>query len=187
MEEKEGALMEGVDHEGMEYRDEKVTKLEGSKRAFLESEEIGGDSTNCLLMENLLLNKAMEELPIGLTISDLEGRIIYTNPAEAAMHGYIVQELIGKDVRIFAPRGLWQPTKPELNNRKNWRRETVNMRKDKSIFPVLLTSKVIKDQTGSPIGFVTLCEDLTSHKQTGDLSRKSGLFKILGERSNNNI
>src|SRR5262245_44254954 len=62
----------------------------------VESGESSNESSNCLLLENFLLNKAMEELPIGLTVSDLEGRIVYTNSAEAAMHGYIADELIGK-------------------------------------------------------------------------------------------
>jgi diguanylate cyclase (GGDEF)-like protein/PAS domain S-box-containing protein len=184
---KEDALMAEADYKRMVFNDEKGANLEKSNLSCWESEETVRDYSSSLLLERILFNKAMEELPIGLTISDLEGRIVYTNTAEAAMHGYIPQELIGKDVRIFAPRGLWQPIElQKLESRKDWQRETVNMRKDKSIFPVRLTSTLIKDHSDTPIGFVTLCEDLTSNKNIKDLSKNSGQFKIVGERSSNN-
>ncbi|MBI4520660.1 MAG: PAS domain S-box protein, partial [Gemmatimonadetes bacterium] len=51
------------------------------------------------------LEKAVETMQIGVTITDLDGRIVYINPAEAEMHGYAREELIGKDVRIFAVPG----------------------------------------------------------------------------------
>jgi PAS domain S-box-containing protein len=50
-----------------------------------------------------MLQDSLNALPIGVTISDIEGKIIYTNIAEATMHGYTIEELIGKDARIFAP------------------------------------------------------------------------------------
>ena len=42
------------------------------------------------------MQKAVETMHIGITITDTEGRIINMNPAEAAMHGYAVEELIGQ-------------------------------------------------------------------------------------------
>ena len=44
----------------------------------------------------LQLEKAVETMQVGVTITDLEGRIVYVNPAEAAMHGYEAEELLGK-------------------------------------------------------------------------------------------
>jgi len=35
-------------------------------------------------------------MQLGVTITDTEGMIIYTNAAEARMHGYSVEELIAK-------------------------------------------------------------------------------------------
>lgn len=49
------------------------------------------------------LLRAVENMQIGLTVTDTDGRIIYTNPSEARMHGYETSELIGRDVRVFAP------------------------------------------------------------------------------------
>ena len=51
------------------------------------------------------LATALQTMQLGVTIADPEGRIVYTNPAEANMHGYSVDELIGRDVgSLPAPR-----------------------------------------------------------------------------------
>ena len=47
------------------------------------------------------LGEAVETMPLGLTITDLEGKILYTNPAEAHMHGYTVDELLGQDLLSY--------------------------------------------------------------------------------------
>ncbi len=52
-----------------------------------------------------MLKEAVDCLPIGITLSDLTGKIIYSNPAEAEIHGYTPEELIGKDIGQFAPAG----------------------------------------------------------------------------------
>ena len=85
------------------------------------------------------LKKAFENLQLGVTVTDLNGKILYTNPTEARMHGYQVDELIGQNVGILAPPKLRRPT--TLEEVKQWKgsiRESVNLRKDGSTFPVWL-------------------------------------------------
>ena len=52
------------------------------------------------------LDKAIETISIGVTIATIQGEIIYTNPAEAKIHGYTIKELIGKNISIFAPNKI---------------------------------------------------------------------------------
>ena len=47
-------------------------------------------------------------MEIGITITDLNGTIIYTNPVDAMIHGWSVEELIGKQSRIFGPKDIWR-------------------------------------------------------------------------------
>jgi PAS domain S-box-containing protein len=109
--------------------------------------------------ELILVKEAVESLPIGITISDLTGRIIYTNPAEADMHGYTVDELVGKDARVFAPPGFWNPRSfDQIYSSGAWRRTAANVRKNGEMFPVVLTSIAVKDAEGAPIGIITVCE-----------------------------
>jgi diguanylate cyclase (GGDEF)-like protein/PAS domain S-box-containing protein len=113
-----------------------------------------------------VLEKAVETMQIGVTITDEEGRILYTNPAEARMHGWSMEELRGRHARVFAPPENARPIESsELDEVTGWIRETVNVRKDGSLFPVLLRSDVVKDSRGRPVGLVTCCEDITQRKQ----------------------
>ena len=84
-----------------------------------------------------ILKKALDNMSIGITISDRKRKIIYTNPTDASIHGYSVKELLGKDARVFAPSELWNPLPIEkVTSTKQWKRESLNKRKDGQLFPV---------------------------------------------------
>ena len=55
----------------------------------------------------------------------------------------------------------------------SWRRETINARKDGSVFPVHLMSDVVRNSSGKPIGLVYTCEDITERKQAEAALRES--------------
>jgi len=113
------------------------------------------------------VQKAIETVHIGMTITDKEGKIIYINPTDAAMHGYAVEELLGQNVSIFAPPGNRKPIRfEEMKAFKYWERESVNIRKDGGAFPVYLASDVILNSKGAPVGVATACMDISERKQT---------------------
>jgi PAS domain S-box-containing protein len=115
----------------------------------------------------ILLKEAIEALPLGITISSTAQEIFYVNPAEAKMHGYEVEEVIGKDARIFAPQDYWRPmTFDEIHEMGIWKRESINIRKNGETFPVELTSIAVKDASGSPIGIIIASEDITERKRS---------------------
>ncbi len=114
----------------------------------------------------LQLVKALETMQLGVTITDTNRKIIFSNPAEARNHGYTVDELIGKNVGIFAPSRRLNPLRKEdLKKLSSWKRETKNVRKDGSTFPVQLTSDVVLNASGEPIGIVTTCDDITERRE----------------------
>jgi diguanylate cyclase (GGDEF)-like protein/PAS domain S-box-containing protein len=109
-----------------------------------------------------LLERALHAVDLGVTITDGEGRIVFTNPAEARMHGYEVEELYGRAARSLAPPELWSgagavPARPL----RRWMRERVNVRRDGSRFPVRLWSDVVSSDDDRPLGLVTWSEDLS--------------------------
>lgn len=120
------------------------------------------------------LEKAVQTMQLGLTIAGVEGTILYTNPAEATMHGYTVEELIGRDVSLLAPSDLRRPmSREELRRVRSWRREGINLRKDGSTFFVRLTSDVVIGSAGEPIAVVTICEDIRERKSAEEALRAS--------------
>lgn len=114
----------------------------------------------------LSLLKAVESMQIGVTITDLDGIIVYTNPFEATMHGYTVADLIGKPARMLAEKSAAKPmSKEQIKTMKGYTRETTNIKKDGTIFPVNLISDVVCNEVGDPIHIVTTSADITERKK----------------------
>jgi len=136
--------------------------------------------------ELLRLQKAVETTQLGVTVTDTEGRIVYVNPAEAEMHGWSVDELMGRDVRIFAAESAAMPMTPnQLKAVSSWRREAANVRRDGTVFPVQLMSDVVRDSDGEVIGIVTTCEDITRRKEAELALRASEERYALAARGAN--
>jgi diguanylate cyclase (GGDEF)-like protein/PAS domain S-box-containing protein len=123
------------------------------------------------------LQKAVETMQIGVTITDQNGKILYSNPAEAEMHGYSVEDLIGKDARIFGPPEIWKPVIQPFF--KRFTRETLNVRKDGSTFFVQLMSDVVMDREGNVVAVVTTSEDITERKRNEDTIRRLAFYDSL--------
>jgi len=136
--------------------------------------------------ELLRLQKAVETTQLGVTVTDTDGKIVYVNPAEAEMHGWTVDDLIGKDVRIFAAESAAMPmSQNQLKAVSSWRREAANIRRDGTVFPVQLMSDVVRDADGDVIGIVTTCEDITRRKDAELALRASEERYALAARGAN--
>jgi PAS domain S-box-containing protein len=109
---------------------------------------IGHDITERKQTEEQLLQlkQAVESMPLGVTITNLQGRILYTNPAEASMHGYAVDELLGEHVRIFSPLERRRSfSLDRITKTGGERRESLNIRKGGELFSVWLMSEVVRN------------------------------------------
>lgn len=155
------------------YREEKEQSHEGP---FLKEErdlingiaELLGIATEQKKAEEklTLLRKAMETIEVGVTITDKNGIINYTNPAEAGMHGYHVEDLIGRHSSIFSPhRPLKSESIADINSMVHWKRESVNVSMDGKTFPVQLISTPVRDEAGNAMGMITISEDITERKR----------------------
>lgn len=146
-----------------------VRKLEETDRQMEKLNlELTTAHVDCHRAEEALipLKKVVDIMQLGVTITDPSRKILYTNLSDARMHGYEVDELIGRDVRDFAPGNLHKELSTEdFIAMKSWVRESINVRKDGSVFPVRLASDVVLDATGKCLAIVSTCEDITERKQ----------------------
>jgi len=64
-------------------------------------------------------------------------------------------------------------------------RESINIRKDGSTFPVWLMSEIVKGTEGEPMAIVTSCEDITERKRVeGELRQyRDHLEELVAERT----
>jgi PAS domain S-box-containing protein len=115
------------------------------------------------------LSQAVEQSPVNVVITDLEGNIEYVNPRFCQLTGYTAAEAIGKNPRILKSghtsdeeyRLLWQTIKAG----GEWSGEFLNKAKDGSLFweRALITS--IKDQAGRITHYLAVKEDITDRKK----------------------
>ena len=125
----------------------------------------------------LSLQAAVSNMQIGVTVTNPEGKIIYTNQADAEMHGYSTEELIGMDARIFSPQTNWKPMFQPV--RKRFKRESINIRKDGTTFPVYLMSDVVTNRQGEVIATITTCEDISDRKRNEETIRNLAFYDSL--------
>ena len=127
---------------------------------------------------------SIESISTGITIVDMDGTIIYTNLAEANMHGYSVDELIGKNVSVFSK--VETRKKVDQDNTQEygeWSREVVNKRKDGSTFPIHLKSVYIKGKSGKLTHVITISEDITERKQADEEKQRQIIDLEKAEKS----
>lgn len=147
------------------------------------------------LGEALALRKAMEDsLTVGMRARDLDGRVIYVNPAFCRMVDFDAADLIGR----APPMPYWLPdlveeTLARHQSLSNGRAlpvsfETRFRRRDGTIFDVLVYEAPLIDADGRHRGWMGSIIDVTDQKRAAALERlqaetlaRTGRLITMGE------
>jgi PAS domain S-box-containing protein len=90
-----------------------------------------------------------DEADYGSIIYDMDGTILYVNKSFAFMHGYYPQDLIGNNLSIFYSEERYTELTSFMNELKTAGnvvgKELYHMNKNGTLFPLLMTSTVIKE------------------------------------------
>ncbi|MEO5335975.1 MAG: PAS domain S-box protein [Magnetospirillum sp. WYHS-4] len=114
------------------------------------------------------LSMAIEQSPVSVVITDLNGAIEYVNPRFCQATGYTLEEVQGRNPRILqsgrtAPEvydDLWRT----LMAGAVWHGEMVNKRKNGDIYWEFASISPIKDRDGRITHYVGVKEDVTNRK-----------------------
>lgn len=128
-----------------------------------------------------MLKNAVETMNLGVSITDTQGALLYVNPAEARMHGYAVEEVIGKHGRLFATAAEPELLPPTTSGEQVFVRERLNRTREGKLFPVRLVSSWVTGATGELEGLVTLCEDISDRRRSEEaLDRRERVLEAVG-------
>ncbi len=108
---------------------------------------------------------AMAAAITGIALSDLQGRIIYVNPAFMRMWRCEEREVLGLPATEF-----WQYPEDasivieHLRTKGDWSGELIARRRDGSLFDVQLTASLVRDTEARPLYMLGIFLDITDRK-----------------------
>ncbi len=144
-------------------RRQRVTRLKAS-----ETEHKLAGKTLQAYGENLRL--IFESVTDGITISDLDGKVVEMNQAKVRLHGYDNKnELIGRSAFEFIDKKdrarAIKRLKKVLKGESSGDIEYTFLTKDGREFTAESSTAVLRDTSGIPIGFIIITKDITEPKR----------------------
>jgi len=115
------------------------------------------------------VQQAVEFAAENVVITDLDGRIVYVNPAFEKTTGYSKEFVKGKNPRILKSgrqgpevyKNLWET----ISSGGTWEGEFVNRKKDKSLYVEDVRVAPVRDDEGEIINYIAIKRDITERKQ----------------------
>jgi len=128
---------------------------------------------------------AVEQSADGIALSDVNGNIRFVNESWARMHGYTVEELIGRHLSIFHTREQMESQVIPFQ-RSFWETgfkegEVWHVRKDGNTFPTWMTTTLLKRANGEPFGMFALMRDITGQKEMEKRQREREIAEARAE------
>ena len=139
-----------------------------------------GQAKDCFILAKDITDQRLKEVDLmrfyyvaqntvnPVQIADLQGKMVYVNPAFIEASGYSKEELIGKNPNIFSSgkhsKKFWQRMWNTINNGKVWFGEVENRKKTGEPFYTQLLISPIIDSEGKVTGFFGIHRDLSEKK-----------------------
>lgn len=135
----------------------------------------------------LLLREALEATPNAIAIADINGSVLWANPAFNQLTGYTQEEVGGltfdeiidtNQQNISILSDLWHA----IVSKHSWRGEITNVRKDGSHYQAAFTMTPVVDDNEEVTHYIAVTEDITErHKQMTRLRLYATLFENTRE------
>ncbi len=135
--------------------------------------------------EQLLLHRAIEQSPVTVVLTDINGAIEYVNPYFTELTGYTTEEAIGKNPSILksgkTPPETYENLWSTILAGKTWKGEFLNKDKNGRFFWEQISISPITDQNGKMTHFLAVKENITEKKE---LLEQLTVSKELAEAAN---
>ncbi|MFT5089244.1 MAG: PAS domain S-box-containing protein [Candidatus Latescibacterota bacterium] len=122
------------------------------------------------------LDRAIEQSPISVVITDPQGTIEYVNPKFCQLTGYSKEDVIGQNPRVLKSGNhsdeLYADMWRTISAGDPWHGEFSNKKKDGTFYWEIVAISPLRDAEGTVTHFVSVKEDITARKQAEeDLSK----------------
>jgi PAS domain S-box-containing protein len=131
------------------------------------------------------LSRAVEQSPVSIVITNLEGNIEYANAMACKITGYALEELLGQNPRLLKSGHTSESEYAEMWKTiiqgNDWKGVLKNKRKNGDLYWESATISPITDSNGNISHFIAIKEDITDHRRTEEELRK---FRVISDQSN---
>ena len=129
--------------------------------------------------------KLLESVEQAVLASDLDGRVTYWNPYAERLFGWSAAEVLGKRVRdlIVPPDAAEQvaAARSEVLTGRGFSGNFEYVRRDGSRFTGHNSTTLIHDESGTPIGMIGVCRDVTKERELEEQLRHSQKMQAVGQ------
>lgn len=123
------------------------------------------------------LTRAIEQAPVSIVITDLDGTIRYVNPHFTHTTGYAEAEVIGRNPRVLksgeTPAPIYSAMWNTITHGGVWRGELRNRKKNGELYDELAVIAPVADSSGRPAHYVAVKEDITARLRAEQALRAS--------------
>jgi len=127
------------------------------------------------LEDSELLAAIVKNSNDAIIATTLDGIVTFWNPAAERMYGYSSEEMLGRSIDPLSPEDRTGETISILARIKAGQPveyfETIRVRRDGTVLPVLLTVSPIRNAVGAVVGASTITRNLTEEKEAFDAAR----------------
>jgi PAS domain S-box-containing protein len=117
---------------------------------------------------NKFKKKILDNAGVAINILDREGNIMNSNNGSEELFGYHEDDIRDESHAIFYRKGdedLLVKSKEEALKKGRFESEVTLVKKNRTEFPAHLTLTTVEDDTGNPIAFIEIVNDLTQLKK----------------------
>ncbi len=163
--------------------------LFGESGELAGSMSIGEDITERRRAEEQVrkLQRAVEQSPVSVMITDAEDAIEYVNARFCEFTGYTKEEVLGRNPSLLRsgqqPPASYDEVRQTIHAGKNWSGELRNRRKDGSLYWSRLVVAPVTDDEGTITHFISFGQDITELRRQQKALEESQAQLIQAQKS----
>jgi len=162
------------------------TALRDEAGVFVAIRAIGRDITRQRLAEEQFyrLSRAVEQSPVSIVITDLDGRAQYVNSKFIAVSGHTLEDILDQQIEVLRDghpdeesyRKFWETVRAG----GEWRGELTTKRGEDTTVSESVKVSCLRSPTGEITNYLCLREDITERKKLEHELRQSHKMESLG-------
>ncbi|NOX88666.1 MAG: PAS domain S-box protein [Calditrichaeota bacterium] len=137
-----------------------------------------------LEVERNMLSHALKQVNEGLSVFDINGKILFVNEAFLDTFGYKREEILGTSIEnLYSPVSGYDFQLHILpaTLKGGWNGELKVKRNDGKEIMIFLSTSPVKDEEGQPVVIVGVMSDITLRKQLEEQLRHSQKMEAIGQ------